>query len=414
MSLRNEERIAQYFEPIGDLSPYYDQRVRELLVPKARINELRETAQERAAEVAAAREAERKAKEAKRAAEKASKAAQARIIAETARECAASAAKKAPRRGRMVAVFTSEQITAAEKAAALQAEDRHERLKPILAEIKRDDGYRNIPSLRSLDRRLGVLRQKFANLSVAIDRLGAELALASAMRPVDFRVTPILLVGEPGLGKTYFARSLAKAIDVDMEVVSAGGSQSGFVLVGLSNQWSNTQPGGVAKLLARSRHATPVLVIDEVDKITGDDRFPVLPALLDLLEPGTARTFKDESLDLRLDASKLIVVLTANELDLVPAPLKSRVEVIRVPRPDVVLRLRIIEGEWAELRKHSRRKIDLASGMAEVLAEREDLDLRKTTRIVRDAFATALLRKETVARLELPAPPRVKVIGFGG
>lgn len=411
MSLRNEERIKQLFQPIGDLSSHYDQQVRQLLVPKSRIEELQDDADERAELVATAREAERAAREAKRAAEKKSKEDQAKIIAETARECAA-AARKRERRGRMVAVFTAEQIGAAEKSVAVMPEERSDRLKPILAEIRRDDGYRKVLSLRSIDRKLGFLREKFANLATAIDRLGAELALAGASRPADFRVTPLLLVGEPGLGKTYFARSLAKALGVDMEVISAGGAQSGFALVGLSAHWSNTQPGGVLKLLARSKGATPVLVIDEVDKISGDDRFPVLPTLLDLLEPGSARHFKDQSLEMQMDASKLIVVLTANYIDRVPQPLLSRVEVLQIPRPDVAQRLRIVEGELAILRKSTRRKIELAEGMAQALAEREDLDLRKTTRIVRDAFANAMLRNQLVAMPEIPAAKAMISMGF--
>jgi ATP-dependent Lon protease len=311
-----------------------------------------------------------------------------------------------------LAVFSAEQIGAADKAVALLPDERGDRLKPILADIRRDAGFRKLPSLRGIDRRLNVLRAKFANLARAIDRLGSELALASAMRPADFRVTPLLLVGEPGLGKTFFARSLAEMLDVDLDIVTAGRAQGGFVLVGGSAHWSNTQPGGVVKLLARSRSAAPVLVIDEVDKIGGDDRFPVLPVLLDLLEPGSARNFKDESLELRMDDSKVIVVLTANDIDLVPEPLLSRVEVIPVPRPDVGLRRRIVEGEWTTLRKRTRRKIDLAPGTAQALAEREDLDLRKTTRLVKDAFAQALMKKEGVAKLELPAATNKRSLGF--
>lgn len=411
MSLRNEETVEQLFQPIGDLSIYFDQRVRQILVPKSRIDELKGDAEERAELAAAAREAERVAREAKRAAEKKSKEAQAKIIADTARECAA-AAQKARRRPRSARIFAAEQITIAENSLTGLPEDRCERLKPLLADIKRDDGYRRVPSLRGVDCKLRLLHERFANMSAAIDRLAAELALASAMPPDDFRVTPLLLLGEPGLGKTFFSQSLAQALGVDFDVVSAGGAQGGFVLAGTASHWSNTAPGGVAKLLARSTVASPVLVIDEVDKIAGDDRYPVLPALLDLLEPATARAFKDESLDMRIDASKLIVLLTANYIDLVPAPLLSRVEVLQVPRPNVAQRLLIVEGELAVLRKRTRRKIELAAGTARALAEREDLDLRKTTRIVRDAFANAMLRNQLVAMPEIPAEKAVISMGF--
>lgn len=412
MSLRDEERIEQLFQPMGDLSSYFDHRVRQLLIPKSRVDELREDADERAAQAAAVREAEKAAKEAKRSAEKQAKAAQARIIAETARECAA-ATRKRERRGRAVPVFTAEQIEVAQKTVDAQSDEAQKRFEAVLAEIRLADGYRRVPSLRSLERKLAPLRARFPNLVEAIDRIGIELVVASAMRPEAFRVTPILLVGEPGLGKTCFARSLAGVLKVEMDVLSAGGSQAGFQLTGSASHWSNAQIGMVLRLLARSRSATPVFVIDEIDKFGSDSRYSLVPAVLDLLEPVSARNFKDEALQMTFDASKMIVLLTANDLDLVSDPLLSRVEILRVPRPDAAQRLGIINAEIIALRKLMRRAIDLAPGMADALAERVDIDLRKTTRLLRDGFVRAMLTKDTAATLDLPPPPKTIVMGFG-
>ena len=76
--------------------------------------------------------------------------------------------------------------------------------------------------------------------------------------------------------------------------------------------------------------------IDEVDKIGVSAQCPVLPVLLDLLEPNTAQRFKDEFFGMEFDASRMVFILTANSLEGVPAALLSRVEVFEVPRPAAV------------------------------------------------------------------------------
>jgi ATP-dependent Lon protease len=117
-----------------------------------------------------------------------------------------------------------------------------------------------------------------------------------------------------------------------------------------------------------------------------------------LLEPGTARKFKDEFYEMEFDASRLIVILTANSLDGVPEPLLSRVEVFNVPRPQHKQRLRIINDTATELRKETGLSIQLDGDITQQLAERVDFDLRKTARIVREAFTKAMLAGDTIAR----------------
>lgn len=82
--------------------------------------------------------------------------------------------------------------------------------------------------------------------------------------------------------------------------------------------------------------------------------------------------------------------LTANSLDTVPEPLLSRVEIFDVPRPEPEQRLRIIQGEAKQLREATGKKIYLDSSTSQKLANRMDIDLRKTTRIVKDAFTRAM------------------------
>lgn len=273
----------------------------------------------------------------------------------------------------------------------------------ILQNAQVDGGYRLVPDARQAHAQLEEAKARFENLVEPISRLQIDLVLAAAMRAQDFHITPILLLGEPGIGKTYLATQLADALGVDAEKISAGGGHASFQFTGSHPTWIGARPGSVATLLAQGKSTSPVLVIDEVDKIAGDCRYPVLPLLLDLLEPHTARKFKDQFLDLELDASRMIFILTANTLDGIPPALLSRVEVFHVPRPERAQRLRIIHQTHANLCAKTDQKISLDEVSCTVLASRTDLDVRKLMRLVREAFARALQAGQAVAELVMPA-----------
>ena len=113
---------------------------------------------------------------------------------------------------------------------------------------------------------------------------------------------------------------------------------------------------------------------------------------------------------MEFDASRIIVVLTANDISKVPPPLLSRVEVFTVPAPQPEQRLRIIEQVMADLSEKTGHYITFADGVAQRLAERMDIDLRQLTRLVRASFATALQAGDKVARLK--TPDAIGPVGF--
>lgn len=320
-------------------------------------------------------------------------------------------AKVKPKLQASVQVFNPDAIDKAMVAVDNLSAERKAGSDLFLENARLDDGFRDVPDAIKAVKKLEKAKNKFENLVEPINRLQVDLALAGAMPPEDFRITPILLLGEPGIGKTFLAMQLAGALGVSMEKISAGGTQGGFQLSGSHTSWTGSRPGSLFTLLAEGKHASPVVVIDEVDKIV-DSRFPVLPVLLDLFEPNTAVQFKDEFYEMTYDASRIIFVLTANSLEGVPAPLLSRVEVFDVPRPEPAQRLRIIQEEAAMLRLKTKLPIKLDKASSEALAERKDVDLRKTIRLVREAFTRALQSNELVAKMALPKVEGRNTMGF--
>ena len=310
-----------------------------------------------------------------------------------------------------VQIFTQDTIRATKKYCAGLEGEQFKRVEPLVLSMARNNGYRRLPDLENGLQRLFELRDQFDNLSDVIDRLAGDLTIACAMAPENFHVNPVLIVGQPGIGKTMLAQGLAKAINTTMFKISAGTAQAAFQLCGSAAQWGNSQPGSIVRVLADGDCAAPIMIIDEVDKMVNDDRFSTTPILLDILEPTTAQVFSDEFLQARFDASRLITILTANNIDRVPGPLLSRVEVLEVPAPAPPQRLRIIENEMTTLCAKTNTQITLSKSDAVQLAERTDLDLRKTTRIVRDSFAVALSEKSEVAVLRIPRSTK-RTMGF--
>jgi ATP-dependent Lon protease len=147
--------------------------------------------------------------------------------------------------------------------------------------------------------------------------------------------TPILLLGEPGIGKTYFAKCLAQALATGYEFVSMNSLTAGWILSGSSSQWNHAKPGKVAQALVGGDYANPLIVLDEVDKAGGDARYDPMGALYGLLEKDTARRFKDEFVDVDIDASHILWLSTANDARAMPEPILNRMNVFTVPRPDL-------------------------------------------------------------------------------
>ena len=285
----------------------------------------------------------------------------------------------------------------------------------------RDDGWRLAPwaGPDAAEDPFADFGPEVENFREVLEHLRTQWTLARrAHCAAAARIDPILLLGPPGVGKTHFAATIAEQIGVRMSVFSAGGAQDPMQLCGSDARWSNSRTGMVFDALAGGDSAAPVLVVDEIDKLaqesTGSRDTPV-NTLLDLLEPDSARRYRDMSLQLEMDASRMIVVCTANERGAISRPLLSRLTEFYIAQPTVAQRRAILESYLAALLESHNcpAGITLDEGSAEVALATPDLDVRALLRMVRTAFAAALTAESDRVTL---APPRRGVtrqrIGF--
>lgn len=204
---------------------------------------------------------------------------------------------------------------------------------------------------RRLDQHCQLLRQEMPNFGLVIDRIEQWLQLQRAGDGV-FRLPPVLLAGSPGVGKTYFATRLAKLMCVPMEVFSMEVATAFWVLTGSDPQWSGGATGMIFNLLVHGTAANPTLVVDELDKASSESRYAPDKALYSLLEPGTARHFRDECCrDLPLDASGINWIFTANDAELIAAPLRSRLVQFDIPDLTFDQRKAVVRCVYRDMRK---------------------------------------------------------------
>ena len=177
------------------------------------------------------------------------------------------------------------------------------------------------------------LYDELPNFHTVLDDVRRQLALCEDSRDA-LEITPMLLLGPPGVGKTHFARELSALLGTGMGFVSMSSMTAGWVLSGASSQWKGARPGKVFETLVDGQYANPVMVVDEIDKAGGEHAYDPLGALYSLLEHDTALAFTDEFAEVAIDASQVIWVATANDARCIPEPILNRMNVHEVQAPD--------------------------------------------------------------------------------
>ena len=204
----------------------------------------------------------------------------------------------------------------------------------LLDAMANDDGLRALSEVPE-GNPLAELYERFPHFGDVLDFITKSLALAGCGdegRPA--RIPPILLRGEPGSGKTYFAQEVARLLGSHFVERDLSVTSEAFVISGMDSAWKGSKPGVVFEALVKGKTANPVILLNEVDKaVSRSTHNSPISAMYALLEPTSAARFVDEFVPVEIDASRVIWMLTANNGD-IPEPVLSRLEVFDIRQPN--------------------------------------------------------------------------------
>lgn len=206
----------------------------------------------------------------------------------------------------------------------------------LLPKIVEKTNLRKMHRVDSFLDNLDDLRRDFPNMTDFIDSVEGTCML-NKLGDGAFHIPPTLLVGPPGIGKTFFLSVLLEKAKVHKTMVHMESLSGGWMLTGASGQWKDAKAGIIFNNIIDSEYANNAIILDEIDKITKGNHSPE-NTLLQVFEEHTAKEFKDEFCPLKLDISNLTWFATANELANISEPMLSRFSVYNIKMPTLAER----------------------------------------------------------------------------
>ena len=183
------------------------------------------------------------------------------------------------------------------------------------------------PKTIDLDRAEAVLEEDHFGLRKVKERIIQQIAVMNLKKRQTGSI--LLFVGAPGTGKTSIGQSIAKALQREYVRVSLGGVRDEADIRGHRRTYIGAMPGRIMDGIQKSGVSNPVMVLDEVDKLSNSYNGDPASALLEVLDPEQNSTFTDHYMNVPYDLSDVMFICTANTVDTIPEPLLNRMEVIQ-------------------------------------------------------------------------------------
>ena len=164
-----------------------------------------------------------------------------------------------------------------------------------------------------------------------IEYLSVLVLQKQQMSREDLHAPNLFFVGLAGTGKTTFAKSVAEALGRKFVRIPFGGLSSALDLRGQSKTSPEAEPGMIIRSLRRAGTRNPVILLDELDRITPESRAAIMGVLIELLDPGQNNNFTDYFIDYPFDLSQVLFITTANNTNNISTAVMDRLEVIQMP-----------------------------------------------------------------------------------